>query len=137
MLDVFDRFKNFSTLTNLDVLQAMGPLDGRDLVSNWFREQHTYNMSPTRKGQIPGAGKNSIVTIDLSKNASSQSSDCQILCLNAPKCIAWSFETKKKLCHISDWFKPGEARENVMSGINPIELTKWVRECRNWSPIDF
>ncbi|KAE8364999.1 hypothetical protein BDV27DRAFT_127518 [Aspergillus caelatus] len=56
---------------------------------------------------------------------------CIQICHNyAKSCLAWTWESEKQLCHISNWMVPGEQAEGKTSGINVPRAKSLVNMCR-------
>ncbi|KAF5861017.1 hypothetical protein ETB97_000845 [Aspergillus alliaceus] len=56
---------------------------------------------------------------------------CVKICHNYSKsCLAWTWESEKQLCHISNWMVPGDQAEGKTSGINVPRAKSLVNRCR-------
>ncbi|KAF7622104.1 hypothetical protein AFLA_008651 [Aspergillus flavus NRRL3357] len=65
-------------------------------------------------------------------NEVSTAQRCIQICQNYSKsCLAWTWESEKQLCHISNWMVPGEQAEGKTSGINVPRAKNLVSMCRS------
>ncbi|KAF7589511.1 hypothetical protein BBP40_004218 [Aspergillus hancockii] len=57
--------------------------------------------------------------------------NCVQICHNYSKsCLAWTWESEKQACHISNWMVPGDKAEGKMSGINVPRAKSLVNNCQ-------
>jgi hypothetical protein len=56
---------------------------------------------------------------------------CMQKCIRKGKsCLAWTWETRPKVCHLSPWAIVGEKAEGKYSGINAKWMEYYMRNCR-------
>ncbi|CCG85135.1 Predicted protein [Taphrina deformans PYCC 5710] len=132
-----ERIKDLPVLTYMKVM-SLASAEDKPITEYWRKHDWSYNLDIKDTGVAKDAKEmrdnNWSFTVPPKHKDIIDAQSCQEMCRDHRKCVAWTYIPDERTCLMSEWFRLGHTRKGCVSGVDAMQFTDWVEQCKPWWP---